>query len=252
MPTDPTQRFSDRVDNYVRYRPSYPVALLQRLQKKIGLPSASAIADVGSGTGLLTELLLPMAHTVFAVEPNVEMRDAAERQLRGRPGFVSVDGSAEATPLSPGSIDLITVAQAFHWFDPVATRREFTRVLKPGGWVALLWNERLTDSPFLAEYEALLKQRAVGYDQVKHSRIEASALAAFFSPRLFEELNEPNEQAFDLAALEGRTLSSSYVPNVGQPGHDAFMTELRALFARHVTDGRVQFRYQTRLYLGQL
>lgn len=250
----PTQRFSDRVENYVRYRPTYPADLIQCLQERAGLGSRSVVADIGSGTGILTALLLPLAQDVHAIEPNAAMRSAAEAQLNGRRGFHSGDGTAESTGLVAGSVDLVTAAQAFHWFDVARARREFVRILKPGGAVALIWNERLTDTtPFLKAYERLLESSAQSdYAQVNHTQIDAAAIGRFFSPAKFETHSFPNEQVFDLTGLNGRALSSSYVPNSGQPGHEEFMAGLKHIFEQHAENGQVAFHYRTQLYLGAL
>jgi len=253
MARNPTERFSDRVDDYVRSRPSYPPRLIETLARRTGLGPASVVADIGAGTGVLTALLLPLAGRVLAVEPNAAMRTAAEARHGDQPGFASVAATAEATTLPANSVDLITVAQAFHWFDPIATRREFARILKPGGWVALIWNEReLAHPPFMAGYEDLLRRRALDYDQHTHGRIDEEIIARFFAPAGYKRIDEPSQQVLDLAGLESRALSSSYVPRKGQPGHEAFMAELRDLFARHAVDGRVDFPYLTKLYLGRL
>src|SRR5215470_11011072 len=152
-----TQRFSSRVDNYVLYRPGYPPEVLETLQRDCGLTSSSVVADVGSGTGLLTKVFLDNGNSVFAVEPNQDMREAGERSLGGYPRFTSVDGTAEATTLASHTVDLVTAGQAAHWFDLAKARAEFARILKPKGWAVLVWNERKTAStPFLVEYENLL------------------------------------------------------------------------------------------------
>ena len=148
--TDPTQRFTSRVEHYVRYRPSYPRDLLDLLETRCGLSSASVVADVGSGTGILSELFLENGNRVIGIEPNKEMREAAERRLRRHPRFTSVAGTAEATTLDDASADFVAAGQAFHWFDPERARTEFSRILKPGGWVVLAWNLRRKEAtPFL-------------------------------------------------------------------------------------------------------
>ena len=253
MSRDVTQRFSDRVTNYVRYRPGYPADLIDTLRQQTKLSTSSVIADIGSGTGILTAILLPHADTVFAVEPNEPMRAYAESTLRDNPRFRSIGAPAEATTLPDASVDLITVAQAFHWLDPVAARREFARILKPSGHVALIWNERLTDTtPFLRDYENLLKTAATDYHQVNHMNIDHAAIASFYAPSSFQTFTFDNAQQFDRTGLIGRALSSSYVPNAGQPGHEAFLAGLNHLFDRHAVDGLVAFDYETKLHLGRL
>ncbi len=248
----PTQRFSNRVDNYVRYRPSYPSEVVELLRRECGLTSVATVADVGSGTGKLTELLLPHARQVFAVEPNLEMRAAGERLLQTHPNFTSVNGTAETTTLSAGSVDLIVAGQAFHWFDCERTRIEFQRILKPGGYVALIWNDRQVDStPFLVAYEALLRSLGTDYEQVNHRNIDAVKLRQFFGcePR---QQSFPYEQPFDFAGLKGRLLSSSYAPAEGESGCDAMLAKLRVIFDAHQQSGQVAFRYDTAVYFERL
>ena len=250
---NPTGRFSDRVESYVKYRPSYPAGVIAMLRKRAGLSAESVVADVGSGTGIFTELLLPCCRQVYAVEPNAEMRGAAETRLGQNANFVSVAASAEATTLPDGSVDLIAAAQAFHWFDRAACRREWTRIVKPGGWVALVWNDRLTDaSPFLTEYEALLQRHATDYAKVNHANLTTRDLAEFFGASRVETVALPNEQRFNFEGLRGRLLSSSYAPNVGQPGHQPMMAELRRIYEAHAVNGEVAFLYRTTVHLGQL
>lgn len=252
MPTS-TQRFSDRVENYVRYRPSYPASLIECLKEQAELNSGNIIADIGAGTGKLTSLLLSVAGTVHAVEPNNEMRAAAEHELAAHPNFHSVDGIAESTTLPSQSVDLITAGQSFHWFDIPPTRTEFARILKPGGQVALIWNERLVDTtPFLVAYDQLLKIKAVDYDQVNHTRIDTAAIREFFTPSGFEVFTFTNEQRFDLEGLTGRALSSSYVPNEDHPKHTEFFKQLTNVFHQHAVDGQVSFQYITQLNLSRL
>jgi len=211
------------------------------------------IADIGAGTGIFTKMIFPIVSRVHAIEPNAEMLAAAESDLSNPTGFQSIDGTAEITTLADGSIDLITAGQAFHWFDIQKTRVELTRILKPEGQVALIWNERLTDTtPFLTAYDHLLKTKAVDYDQVNHTSIDASAISEFFAPSDFEVFTFANEQLFDLKGLCGRALSSSYVPNKDHPRHAEFFEELTNIFNQHVVEGQVSFQYLTQLNLGRL
>ncbi len=249
---DATQRFSNRVDNYVKYRPGYPDALLDFLTANAGAVAGATVADIGSGTGIFSQLLLNRGCRVYGVEPNEEMRKAAEKLLGGDDRFISLAGTAEETLISPQSVDLIVAAQAFHWFDPYKSRAEFLRILRPSGYVALIWNDRRVDStPFLAEYDALLRTLGTDYEKVNHRNIDADRLQAFFHPGTFSEYVFGNHQDFDWEGLYGRAMSSSYVPAEGEPGYDAFAKELRALYSRHETSRGVTFEYDTRLYLGQ-
>jgi len=246
-----TQRFSDRVENYIRYRPGYPQGAVDLLISEAGLTDRSLVADIGSGTGISAELLLRQGIPVTGVEPNEPMRAAAERLLSGYPGFTSVDGTAQATTLPDHSVDLILAAQAFHWFAGAETRAEFTRILRPGGLIALLWNVRLVDTtPFLIGYEALLLEFGTDYNTVRHETIDSRVLGSFFTEG-YTLHTFPNQQVFDYASLRGRLLSSSYAPAPGQPRHEEMIAELQRLFALHQQDGTVSIDYTTEVYLGR-
>jgi SAM-dependent methyltransferase len=247
-----TSRFSDRVENYVLYRPGYPGEALQALKEECGLARDQVIADVASGTGIWTRVLLENGNPVFGVEPNAEMRAAGERLLVGFPRFTSVAGTAEATTLADRSVDLATAAQAAHWFDRKRSRSEFVRILKPGGWLALLWNERVTDStPFLRDYEALLLKYGTDYQDIRHERTTAE-INEFFDPAPYQERVFDMRQEFDYAGIEGRLLSSSYAPGPDHPRHAPMLAELRRIFDVHALEGRATFEYKTRLYFGHL
>jgi ubiquinone/menaquinone biosynthesis C-methylase UbiE len=250
--TDPTQRFSSRVENYARYRPDYPAAVLEPLKQECGLTSEAIIADVASGTGIFTRMLLENGNHVYGVEPNAEMRKAGERFLSGYPRFSSVEGTAEATTLADHSVDFVTAAQAAHWFDRAKARREFVRILRPGGWTVLLWNERRTDStPFLREYEQLLLTYGRDYQEVRHGRTTQD-IEAFFAPSPFQVRRFDHRQVFDHAGLEGRLLSSSYTPQPEDRTYESMLRELQRVFEAHKVDGRVSFEYETQVYFGKL
>lgn len=247
-----TSRFSDRVENYVRYRPGYPPEALQVLKRECGLAPTHVIADVASGTGIWTRLLLENGNPVFGVEPNAEMRQAGERLLAPFSKFVSVTGKAEATTLPNASVDMVTSAQAAHWFDRPPARKEFARILRPRGWVVLLWNERITDStPFLCAYEQLLLAFGTDYELVRHERT-TDAVNEFYDPAPYQERTFPMRQEFDYTGLEGRLLSSSYAPGPDHPKHAPMLKELRRIFDEHCRSGRVAFDYKTRVYFGRL
>ncbi len=250
---NPTGRFSNRVENYVRYRPYYPPAVIDLFRNECGLVRTSVVADVGSGTGILTELFLENGNPVFGVEPNREMREAAERLLKSYPAFHSISGTAEATTLPSQSADLITVAQAFHWFERDKTRMEFCRILKPGGRMALLWNDRdATSLPFSRVYEELVKTFGTDYEAVNHKQIDVGVIGAFFGMNGFKQAIFQNRQVFDWHGLKGRLMSSSYAPEPGHPRHEPMREALRALFEERQTRGKVGFDYYTRAYYGQL
>jgi SAM-dependent methyltransferase len=247
-----TSRFSDRVENYVRYRPGYPAEALRVLKDECGLAASDVIADIASGTGIWTRMLLENGNPVFAVEPNAEMRQAGERLLVGCPRFTSVAGTAEATTLPHEAADFVTAAQAAHWFDRERARQEFVRILRPGGWLVLLWNERITDStPFLRDYEQLLLTFGTDYEAVRHERTTA-AVNEFYDPAPFRERVFPMRQEFDYAGLEGRLLSSSYAPGPEHPKYGPMLSELRRIFDEYVESERVAFDYNTRVYFGRL
>jgi SAM-dependent methyltransferase len=247
-----TSRFSHRVENYVRYRPGYPLEALHVLKSECRLETGHLVADIASGTGIWTRMLLEIGNKVFGVEPNPEMRQAGERLLAGFPKFTSVAGTAEATTLPDKSIDFVTSAQAAHWFDRGRARREFGRILKPGGWLVLLWNERLTNSTaFLRDYEQLLLTFGTDYEDVRHERT-TGAVNEFFDPAPFQESVLEMRQEFDYAGLEGRLLSSSYAPGPEHPSHAPMLRDLRRIFETHAIGGRVTFDYKTRVYFGRL
>jgi SAM-dependent methyltransferase len=249
---DSIRRFDDRVANYIAYRPRYPAAVTDFLQTELGLSATSVVADVGSGTGILSELLLQTGCTVYGVEPNAAMRAAAEQLLPAYPNFKSITGTAEATTLADASVDFVTAGQAFHWFDADGARREFKRILKPGGPIVLVWNMRRTDStPFLRDYENLLREFGTDYAQVNCEQLPEERIASFFGGdyalRSFD-----NFQVFDYAGVRGRLLSSSYVPLAGQPTYEPMLAALQRLFDSHQREGRVTIEYDTKLYYGRL
>ena len=249
---DPTLRFSDRVENYIRYRPGYPPQVLETLHAECGLTPAAVVADIACGTGIFTRMLLQNGNRVYGVEPNREMREAAERLLADHPNFTSVAGTAEATTLPDRSIDLTTAAQAAHWFDLPKARQEFARILKPAGWAVLIWNERSTDaSPFLRAYEELLVKYGTDYEQVRHEHTTDN-IAEFFTPAQFKSRVFDMRQDFDYAQLEGRLLSSSYAPTQGHPNYEPMLRELRRVFDAYKMAGRVSMEYFTRVYYGRL
>lgn len=246
-----TERFSDRVADYVRYRPDYPAAMLDWLQREQGVTSAWKVADVGAGTGISSKLFLDAGHAVTAVEPNAAMRAAAMAWLGDRPGFQAIDGSANATTLPDASVDLVTVAQAFHWFEPASTRREFARILRPGGLAAIFWNSRrLTGTPFLEGYEALLQRHGTDYSSVAERYADDDRMRAWFGAGWRGTARFEHKQRLDFEALRGRLMSSSYAPKQGHPQHAPMIAALRELFDRCQQDGLISFDYDTRVIVG--
>jgi len=249
----PTVRFTDRVDDYIRYRPGYPDAVVAKLESELGLVrERTRVVDLGTGTGISAELFLRAGYSVIGVEPNTAMRSAAERLLASYEHFRCVDGTAEATTLPDGAADLVVAAQAFHWFDRESARREVHRILAPHGAVALMWNDRQLDStPFLRGYEEALRRWATDYTKVNHQNLTHAEIASFFAPAECKLHVFANHQDFDWEGLLGRALSSSYVPTRGQPGHDEFVLRLHDLFSAHAVSERVRFEYDTKVYFGR-
>lgn len=250
--SDSVARFSNRAENYAKYRPSYPAGVIEILRADCGLMESSRIADVGSGTGILSKLFLKNGNPVIGIEPNAAMRQSAERLLAGFANFVSIDATAEATTLEPASVDFITAGQAFHWFDREKARREFARILKPGGWVVLIWNERRLDStPFLRDYENLLLHYGTDYDKVRHEKV-VGEIAQFFAPGASQLKSLANVQHFDFESLKGRTRSASYTPEPGTANFGPMLAKLEEIFNAHESDGIVTLEYETRVYYGHL
>jgi SAM-dependent methyltransferase len=250
---DAKQRFSNRVADYVRYRPGYPSAIRDVLRAECGLKSGHLIADIGSGTGFLSELFLKNGNRVLGIEPNEAMRLAGEEYLASYDGFVSVNGSAEATTLDDASVNFVTAGQAFHWFDQNAARAEFLRILKPAGWVVVIWNERLTDaSPFVREYEDLLRKFGTDYASVKESYPSEEHMRDFFGAGAYSSHTLPNFQEFDFDGVAGRLRSSSFIPTQDHPNFAPMMAELQRIFDAHNQDDRVRLEYTTHIYFGRL
>lgn len=250
---DNTGRFTDRVDTYVKFRPSYPQDAIDYLYGEVGLHSGSVVADIGAGTGIFSKLLLDRGSNVIAVEPNEAMRAAALERFGDEPRYRSVAGPAEATTLGDASVDVIACAQSFHWFDRWAAQKEFRRILRPGGRAALIWNSRLTSgTPFLEGYDRLLATYATDYAKMTHKNIDAADLSAFFRPGAMREAKFKMGQSFDFDGLKGRLLSSSYSPMPDHPGYEPMIAALRELFDRTQEGGNVQFDYETVIYWGEV
>ena len=249
---DAKQRFSSRVADYIRYRPGYPSEALALLRTECGLRPGHVIADIGSGTGFLSELFLKNGNRVYGVEPNEAMRQAGEEYLAAHDGFASINGSAEATTLDDASADFVTAGQAFHWFEPVAARKEFTRILKPNGWIVVLWNDRQMDTPFASAYEDLLVKYGTDYTRVRDAYPEAHVIQDFFGAGSFSQRSLPNAQVLDWDGLAGRVRSSSYAPQEGHANYAPMMAALEGLFRANQENGSVRMEYATHMYFGRL
>lgn len=251
--SDVTKRFSNRADHYAKYRPSYPAALFDFLFGENIIRPQDAVGDIGSGTGIFSKLLLERGATVYGVEPNGPMRASAEAQLAGFPNFISVDGRAEATQLPDQCLDAVVCAQAFHWFDPVATRQEFMRVAKPQAPIIVVWNNRSVDvDAFAKDYEQLLLDHGIGYERVKNSWAVPAAVWRDFFPQGHHLHRFGIVQTFDWEGLLGRALSASYVPDEQNPAFPDFERRLRTVYDKHQRDGIVSFTYDTDAYIGVL
>jgi SAM-dependent methyltransferase len=253
MAHNSTSRFSNRAENYAKYRPDYPAKVLDYLQHECHLTSDSFIADIGSGTGIFTKLLLDRGYTVYAVEPNEAMRREAEKQLKSFPGFHSVSGIAEDTMLNDKSVNLIVCAQAFHWFNNAETKAEFKRILAPYGHIALIWNNRCIDvDDFAIAYELLLQQQDGDYERINHQNLTETDFASFYHDGKYKLAKFPNFQVFNFEQLAGRAFSSSYVPAPDTEAGHEFSLQLKQIFDQYQTNGTVMFRYDTEVYLGRL
>ncbi|MEO1590598.1 MAG: class I SAM-dependent methyltransferase [Cyanobacteria bacterium J06632_22] len=252
-PNDPTQCFTSRVTDYVRYRPGYPTALLDVLQQHCQLSPQTVIADVGSGTGKLTRLFLDHGNTVYGVEPNAAMRHTALQQLAAYSQFHSQSGRAEATGLPTASVSMVVAGQAFHWFDPIKTRQEFQRILLPQGWVVLVWNNRDLTDAFQQAYEGLLREQAPDYGNVRHRRrIALEHIQQFYGPYIPQSITLTYRQPLDWTGLWGRLMSCSYAPPANHPNHRPLHDALAETFEAHQQQGVIQFVYQTQVYFGLL
>ncbi len=253
MLSNPTERFTGRVESYRRFRPGYPRAVVDLLRRECNLAPGSTAADIAAGTGIFTELLLNEGFSVTAVEPNDEMRAACTALDDRFSNLRVVPGTAEHTGLPDASFDLITVAQAMHWFDPVRTRAEFARILKPGGFCAVVYNNRrLAGDPFHDGYERLLLEFGIDYGVVKQQHVGRKRLAAFFAPSPMTCATIPNPQLLTPEELQGRILSSSYMPQPGQPRFEAMRSAVEQLFAGTQSEGRVTMHHDCLVCYGRL
>lgn len=248
--SDPKKRFSERAAYYASNRPGYPEEILRYLERELSFSQDSTVADVGSGTGIFSEMLLKNGNTVFGIEPNQAMRTIAEARLSAYRNFRSINGTAESTTLQDESVDFITAAQSFHWFDQSRTKAEFKRILRKMGWVILVWNTRRTTTPFLQAYDELLKEAPIMRRRIRHEEIDEKLLRSFLGE--FKEVKLSCFQDLDYEGLVGRLLSASYAPLPGEPDYDEVTGRLREIFATYETNGHVTFEYETELYAGRL
>ena len=242
-----TKRFSDRVEDYIKYRPAYPKEVVGLLEKELGIDSSNTVADIGSGTGISSRLFLENGYTVYGVEPNKEMRQAAEDILKKQGNFISINGTAEDTTLPAKSVDVIVCGQSFHWFDKTKSKKEFDRILKDKGHIVLIWNSRSEKSDFQKEYENALFKHIEEYKFVNHRNIDEKEIAHFFKPAAMKVFKTGNKQILDLQGLKGRLTSSSYCPKSG-PVYEKLMAEVEAIFHKYASNGTIVFEYETQVY----
>ena len=242
---DNTKRFSSRVDNYVKYRPSYPQDAMSYLFNK-GINKNSIVGDIGSGTGILSKLLINNVKSLYCVEPNDEMRNYAQSTLSKYDNFFSINATAENTTLKDNSLDAITVAQAFHWFDIEKCKLEFNRILKPKSNIFLIWNNRLTNTPFLKEYDQILKDLSKDYNTVNHQNLVDKEFDLFFDKK-WEKATFENYQIFNFEQFKGRVFSSSYTPEESDSVYSSFYKAIEKLFEKENTNGFVKFNYTTEI-----
>ncbi|MFD2177915.1 class I SAM-dependent methyltransferase [Veronia pacifica] len=243
------ERFTEKVADYVRFRPDYPEDVIDILAHYAD--KKSQVADVGSGTGIFSKQLLESGYCVYGVEPNDNMRQAAEDALSDDVSFTSLNGSAESTGLDAASVNMITAAQSFHWFNNIATKEEFRRILTHDGVVAIIWNKRDLRSLFHREYDQLLKRYAVDYLKVTHLSITDQEVEAFFDH--FEKKHVcPHRQMMNFEQLVGRLRSSSYCPPQGSGEYQILVDQLEKLFNSHREGDHLYFEYQTCVYVGRM
>jgi ubiquinone/menaquinone biosynthesis C-methylase UbiE len=241
-----TTRFSDRVDDYIKYRPGYPQKIIEVLTDEVGLTQHSIIADIGSGTGISTGLFISNGNKVYAVEPNKEMREPAELFYSENKNFICINGAAEQSNLKEHSINIIFCGTAFHWFNRNETKIEFNRILKPNGHIVLVWNVRKEQDDFQKGYEMILKS-IPEYNEVMHRHGLDKEIIYFFSLRTIHKETVPNSQTLNLDGLKGRLKSSSYCPKEGIE-YENLMHEMDTLFHKFNKNGVIKFEYETIIY----
>lgn len=247
-----SQRFNGRHTDYDRFRPGYPTELINHIESFATLNPGAEIADIGSGTGIFSSYFIDKGYSVTAVEPNDDMRAIAEQKLNAFKNFHSQSNQAENTGLPDHSINLITAAQSFHWFDLDRTIDEFRRILKPSGYVALIWNQRSTHEPFQKAYDAVIQTFAQDYDSVNHQTLEDSEYTQIFREGQFEHHTWPYQQSFDLDGLIGRMRSSSYCPPEISTAYSDLLKDINELFNRFQQQGQVAFNYKSSLLVGRI
>ena len=244
-------KFTNKVNDYVKFRPSYPKEFIDYLHITLGMSGESVVADVGAGTGILTKLISPISGTVFAVEPNKNMRTACIEYCEGLGNITCVDGSAENTKLKDNCLDFITVAQAFHWFDADKTKMEFKRILKPTGKVILVWNSRVPENEMHMENDEICRRLCPEFKGFSgSSKAEDERYISFFENSECERTIFKNDRVLTLDQFIGGSLSASYSPNVDDLQYDDFVGSLKNLFHKYSVNGKLLVPNNTRSYAG--
>ena len=245
------RRFDGRAGAYARFRPRYPSEVIQKLKEEIGFDEDTVVADIGSGTGILSELFLKSGNTVYCVEPNDDMRTVAERNLKKYlPKFISVNGTAEATGLKDAAVELVTVGQALHWFDIAKARKEFKRVLSRGGHVLIVYNWRKDEAGANEAYSKLTRRFSKNMADVPD--INRMYIRRFLGSRRFARFVVPNYQTLSLNGLMGRLASASYAPQLGSLKWVKLEKDMKTIFDKYSRDGAYTIHYDTTLYVGKL
>lgn len=245
-----TGKFDRKGKVYAKARPDYPKALFEFLISEQMLGKEKDMADIGSGTGIFTAQLSPFVKTVFAIEPNDDMRNKAEDRFKPYPNIASVNATAENTTLPNTSVDLITVAQAFHWFDRKAFKNECKRILKPNGKILLVWNDRDISSNVIKDNFAVNKIFCPNFKGSSNGiDFSKDAFKDFFDGE-YEMTEFDNCLVYERDAFIARSLSSSYSPKKNDPAYDEYVKALESVFEKHQTNGTVKYPYITRCYIG--
>jgi ubiquinone/menaquinone biosynthesis C-methylase UbiE len=245
------ERFSSRVENYIKYRPHYPKEILDFLKNSTGLNASSIIADIGSGPGISSEIFVENGNTLYAVEPNDAMREAAEKIFSKSKNFISISGTAESTTLESNSVDFIISGQAFHWFEKAKSKIEFRRILKNDGYTVLMWNEKTSSNNFMKAYYDLIKNYGKDYEKINHTNVNDRIIEKFFSPCTVKKKFFKHTHLLDYQGLEGRLLSSSYIPLEGEK-FNKMISELKQMFEKYNVNGKTGMEYETILYYGRM
>lgn len=247
----PTDKFTDKAEVYAKFRPNYPHEYIDYLITKAGLNNHCRIADIGSGTGIFSSQLIERGLTVYGVEPNDDMRTLAEQTLKSDFRFISIKATAENTTLNEHSLDLVTAAQAFHWFDKKKFKIECQRILKQDGKVALVWNSRDGSSDLNRESAEVCQKYCPTFKGFSGGIEETPVVyQQFFKDGKYDFMNFRNDLTFDFKGFLGRYLSASYSPKKNDKEYTPFITALTNLFEKYSKNGKIVIPNNTKSYLG--